>query len=120
MTTPAGPLIGGIQFDETLAGHLQGLAKASQVVQNPAGSEPAAVLVTVRAVPNQLTARGLFVNIPNVRALAGTVVSCTVRGVAATNYWCDRAEIVGNPTRASADGTDYWAIEAQFTLVPLT
>jgi hypothetical protein len=119
MPTPAGPLIGGIQFDETMSGHLQGLAIASAVVQNPAGSEPAAVTVAGRSIPCVLAVRGLFAAIPNVRAKRGAVVSCTVRGVGPVDYWCAEAEIIGNPRQALHDGTAYWAVEAVFTLHPL-
>jgi hypothetical protein len=120
MPDPTGPLLGGIQFDETLSGHLQGLAIASAIVQNPAGSEPVAVTVAGRSVPNQLTVRGLFDAIPNVRALAGTKIACTARGVGPVDYWCGGAEIVGNPRKAMVYGTAKWVIEAQLTLYPLT
>jgi hypothetical protein len=119
MPTPAGPLIGGIQFDETTSGHLQGLAIASMVVQNPAGSEPAAVTVAGRSLPCVLAVRGLFANIPNVRAKRGTIVSCTVRGAGPTDYWCAEAEIVGSPRQALHDGSTFWVVDATFTLHPL-
>ncbi len=120
MTDPAGPLIGGIQFDETLSGHLQGLAGASAIVQNPAGGEPAAVTVADRSAPCALSVRGLFANIPNVRALKATKVACTIRGVGPVDYWCQEADIVGNPRKVLDDGSFKWVIEAQFTLYPLT
>lgn len=121
MPNPSGPLIGGIQFDETLSGTLQGLATVAAVVQNPSGSEPAAVMVTNRAPPNQLQVRGLFASIPNVRTLQGTTLACTLRGVGPVNYFCTQAELVGNPTGAlSDDGSSVWVVNAQFTLVPLT
>lgn len=120
MPDPAGPLLGSIQWGETLSGHLQGLATSSVITQNPAGGEPAATTVADRAMPCQLTVRGWFATIPNVRAQKGTILACTQREIGPNNYWCQEADIIGTPVRNILGAVTYWKVEASYVLIPLS
>jgi hypothetical protein len=120
MADPAGPLLGGIQWGETLSGHLQGMATSSVITQNPAGGEPAATTVPDRAVPCVLTVRGWFASIPNVRAQKGTVLACTQREIGPNNYWCHDADIISTPVKNISGATSYWKVDATYILIPLT
>ncbi len=73
------PVLGSLTFDEG-NGPPIGRGDLATLVANPAGGEPAVVLVKRRSQPFRVQLRGPFTTIPDVRVLVGTQVNYTKDG----------------------------------------